>query len=45
MLELVDPKNQIDENGGLIIDSTGLIKAVGKDCRLLKIYPSECRKN
>ncbi len=27
---IVDPKNQIDEMGGLIIDSKGLIKAVGK---------------
>ena len=27
---IVDPKNQIDEIGGLIIDSNGLIKAVGK---------------
>ena len=28
---IVDPKNQIDEMGGLIIDSKGLIKAVGKN--------------
>tara|TARA_B100000029_G_scaffold19639_1_gene19699 strand:+ start:2437 stop:3729 length:1293 start_codon:yes stop_codon:yes gene_type:complete len=27
---LIDPKNNIDEIGGLIIDSKGLIKAVGK---------------
>jgi len=27
---IVDPKNQLDEIGGLIIDSKGLIKAVGK---------------
>ena len=27
---IVDPKNNIDEIGGLIIDSKGLIKAVGK---------------
>jgi len=27
---IIDPKNQIDEVGGLIIDSNGLIKAVGK---------------
>jgi len=27
---IVDPKNQIDELGGLIIDEKGLIKAVGK---------------
>jgi len=27
---ILDPKNQIDEIGGLIIDSKGLIKAVGK---------------
>jgi len=27
---IVDPKNDIDEIGGLIIDSNGLIKAVGK---------------
>ena len=27
---IIDPKNQIDEIGGVIIDSKGLIKAVGK---------------
>ena len=27
---IIDPKNKIDEIGGLIIDSKGLIKAVGK---------------
>ena len=27
---IIDPKNQIDEMGGLIIDEKGLIKAVGK---------------
>ena len=27
---IIDPKNQIDEIGGLIIDAKGLIKAVGK---------------
>tara|TARA_B110000438_G_scaffold252695_1_gene257880 strand:- start:787 stop:2079 length:1293 start_codon:yes stop_codon:yes gene_type:complete len=27
---IIDPKNQVDETGGLIIDSKGLIKAVGK---------------
>jgi len=27
---IIDPKNQIDEIGGLIIDEKGLIKAVGK---------------
>ena len=27
---IVDPKRNIDEVGGLIIDSKGLIKAVGK---------------
>ena len=27
---IIDPKNQMDEIGGLIIDSKGLIKAVGK---------------
>ena len=27
---IIDPKNQIDEIGGLIIDTKGLIKAVGK---------------
>jgi dihydroorotase len=27
---IIDPKNNIDEIGGLIIDSKGLIKAVGK---------------
>ena len=28
--KIIDPKNQINEIGGLIIDSKGLIKAVGK---------------
>jgi len=28
--QIIDPKNNIDELGGLIIDSNGLIKAVGK---------------
>ena len=28
---IIDPKNQIDEIGGLIIDTKGLIKAVGKN--------------
>ena len=28
--KIIDPKNQINEVGGLIIDSNGLIKAVGK---------------
>ena len=27
---ILDPKNQIDEIGGLIIDSKGIIKAIGK---------------
>ena len=27
---IIDPKNQMDEIGGLVIDSKGLIKAVGK---------------
>ena len=27
---IIDPKNQIDEIGGLIIDTKGLIKAIGK---------------
>ena len=27
---IIDPKNNLDEVGGLIIDSKGLIKAVGK---------------
>ena len=27
---IIDPKNQIDEMGGLIIDAKGLIKAAGK---------------
>ena len=27
---IIDPKNNLDEIGGLIIDSTGLIKASGK---------------
>ena len=28
---IIDPKNQIDEMGGLIIDAKGLIKAAGKN--------------
>ena len=28
---IIDPKNNIDEVGGLIIDSKGSIKAVGKN--------------
>ena len=27
---IIDPKNKIDEIGGLIIDTKGLIKAIGK---------------
>ena len=27
---IIDPKNNLDEIGGLIIDNEGLIKAVGK---------------
>ena len=27
---IIDPKNDLDEVGGVIIDSKGLIKAVGK---------------
>ena len=27
---IIDPKNQIDEMGGVIIDEKGLIKAIGK---------------
>ena len=27
---IIDPKNQIDEIGGLIVNENGLIKAVGK---------------
>ena len=27
---IIDPKNQIDEIGGLIIDTKGLVKAIGK---------------
>jgi len=29
-VRIIDPKNQIDEIGGLIIDTKGLIKAIGK---------------
>ncbi|MBA1338368.1 MAG: dihydroorotase [Pelagibacterales bacterium] len=29
--QIIDPKNQIDELGGVIIDQNGKIKAVGKD--------------
>ena len=27
---IIDPKNDMDEIGGLIVDSKGLVKAVGK---------------
>ena len=27
---IIDPKNDLDEMGGLIIDSNGLVKAAGK---------------
>ena len=40
---IVDPKNQIDEIGGLIIDSKGLIKAVGKSVSVDNL-PSDAEK-
>ena len=40
---IIDPKNQIDEIGGLIIDSKGLIKAIGKKVSNGNI-PSEADK-
>ena len=40
---IVDPKNKMDENGGLIIDQKGQIKAVGKKVTDLNI-PSNAEK-
>ena len=34
---IIDPKNNIDEIGGLIIDASGKIKAVGKKSGILRI--------
>jgi len=40
---ILDPKNSMDENGGLIIDQNGKIKAVGKKVNSLNI-PSDSEK-
>jgi dihydroorotase len=40
---IVDPKNQIDEKGGLIIDQKGQIKAVGKKVNSQNL-PKNCEK-
>jgi len=40
---IIDPKNQIDENGGLIINEKGLIKATGKKVNSSNI-PSDAEK-
>jgi len=40
---IIDPKNQIDELGGLIIDEKGFVKAIGKDVKNGNI-PSDCSK-
>ena len=40
---IIDPKNQIDEIGGLIIDSKGSIKAVGKGVSVDNL-PSDVEK-
>ncbi len=40
---IIDPKNEIDEIGGLIIDEKGFIKAVGKKVSQLNI-PSNAEK-
>ena len=40
---VIDPKNQIDETGGLIIDENGLIKAFGKKVTKENI-PSDSKK-
>ena len=40
---IIDPKNQIDENGGLIINEKGLIKAAGKKVNSSNI-PSDAEK-
>jgi len=40
---IIDPKNQMDEFGGLIIDSKGLIKAVGKKVVIANL-PKEAEK-
>ena len=41
---IIDPKNQIDEMGGLIIDEKGLIKAAGKKSNKWK-FTCSSRKN
>ena len=40
---IIDPKNQIDENGGIVIDEKGQIKAVGKAVSSLNI-PNDAEK-
>ena len=40
---IIDPKNQVDEIGGLIIDSKGLIKAVGRKV-VVDNLPKEAEK-
>ena len=40
---IIDPKNNLDEIGGLIIDSKGLIKAVGEKVTNGNL-PSEAKK-
>ena len=40
---IIDPKNNIDEIGGLIIDSKGLVKAIGKNVTNANL-PSEAEK-
>ena len=40
--DIVDPKNNINENGGLIIDEKGKIEAIGK--KLIKIISPHEKK-
>ena len=40
---IIDPKNQIDENGGIVIDENGKIKGVGKSVSSLNI-PNDAEK-
>ena len=40
---IIDPKNQIDEMGGVIIDAKGLIKAAGKKVQM-EIYLQQQKK-
>jgi dihydroorotase len=40
---IIDPKNQIDEKGGLVIDQKGQIKAIGKKVTITNL-PNDAEK-